>query len=467
MLNSVIIVCTALLLGLIIFFAELARGRVAGLIDFLRATSVVYFISFVFVPVYLQLANLDIFRGTFWDWMFKTNFNDSAFVYASLLSLIGYLCILAGYTVARAFVKNAQKAVLPELLSLTGTGYLLTAGTLLLGISLVSLVVYVQSIGGVGNFFALAMVLRLDNPLFVSKLAFLKNVIPLALGSSFIFFALCSTPASGRVTRRLAAVLFVAAFLTSLATLFHQAGRLNLFTYLLTFPAARMVYRNRINKRYVVLGGLVFVFLVLFGKELFNYLVHPEAFFLQLRHVLNDASYTLNSLFVEYIFPTLDVANVIQEVPAHAPFRWFSDLPLALLYLLPQRVIGFEPPPDVSQINTFLFNPSSGGIPVDIVSFGYFSAGVVGILLTTFFFGVLLVLFERLLPMDERFLIVMFRVAWMLFVSYRVMYAQPNLVVRDGFQLIVSSCLLFVPAVASLLFSRMRRAQVQAAPAKR
>ena len=115
-------------------------------------------------------------------------------------------------------------------------------------------------------------------------------------------------------------------------------------------------------------------------------MVYPEAFFLQLRYVLADASYTLNSLFVEYVFPYLDVANVVQDVPSEAPFRWFVDVPLALLYLLPQRLLGFEPPADVSQINTYLFNPESGEIPVDIISFGYFSAGVVGMLLTTFFF---------------------------------------------------------------------------------
>ena len=378
MLNSAVIVCISLLLGLTIFFAELARGRIVGLIDFLRATSIVYFISFVFVPVYLQLADLDMFRGTFWNWMFKTKFDDSAFIYASLLSFIGYLCILSGYTVARALVPNGQEAMLPKLLSLTSTRYLLGAGAVLLGVSLFSLLVYMQSVGGVGNFFTLAMVLRLDNPLFTSRLAFLKNVIPVAIGSSFIFFALCLEPGSGRGTRRLAAALFFAAFFTSLAILFHQAGRLNLFTYLLTFPGAVMVYRNRVNKRFVVIGGLAFVFLVLFGKELFNFLVHPEAFFLQLRYVLADASYTLNSLFVEYVFPYLDVANAVQDVPGEAPFRWFVDVPLALLYLLPQRLIGFEPPADVSQINTLLFNPSSGGIPVDIVSFGYFSAGVVG-----------------------------------------------------------------------------------------
>jgi hypothetical protein len=101
-----------------------------------------------------------------------------------------------------------------------------------------------------------------------------------------------------------------------------------------------------------------------------------------------------------------------------------------------------EMPETISMLNTVFFG-REGTIPVDLVSFGYFSLGVPGVFLTTFFFGCLICLFEYLLPVRGGPGVRTLRVAWILFLAFRVMYGDPEIALRPGFYLIFSTFTLF------------------------
>ena len=135
------------------------------------------------------------------------------------------------------------------------------------------------------------------------------------------------------------------------------------------------------------------------------------------------------------------LSNAIVDVPGVVPFRWFYDFPLALEYLVPQRLLGIVHPQTVSMINSQIFN-SVAAVPVDLFSLGFFSAGAPGVIVVAALFGALLAVFERLLPATPDPLGAILRAAWMFFLGLRVMYGDPQLVWYSGLHLIIVSALL-------------------------
>jgi hypothetical protein len=108
-------------------------------------------------------------------------------------------------------------------------------------------------------------------------------------------------------------------------------------------------------------------------------------------------------------------------------------------------------------VNTELLDPSAGGIPVDIVSLGYFSAGVVGVVVVAWGFGWLLSAFERALPPGRDPLPAVFRASWMFFLAFRVMYADPQHATSSGFYLLLTTGLLVLPQLRVTLAGMLAR----------
>jgi hypothetical protein len=204
-----------------------------------------------------------------------------------------------------------------------------------------------------------------------------------------------------------------------------------------------MVRIDRIAVRSVlVTAGLTFVVL-LFGKQVVEAGLDARAVSLQWHEVVSSGAAAVRLILAEFAFPIVTLSNAIVEVPAEVPFRWFYDFPLAVQYIVPQRLTGLTHPPTVSMINSirFGFDPF-GGVPVDLVSLGYFSAGVLGVVIVTASFGALLAMFEKVLPATQDALGAVLRVAWMLFLGMRVMYGDPQLIWSGGLHLLVLTGLL-------------------------
>ena len=94
----------------------------------------------------------------------------------------------------------------------------------------------------------------------------------------------------------------------------------------------------------------------------------------------------------------------------------------------------------VSMVNTDLLSDGvSGTVPVDLLSFGYYSAGVLGVVLVALVAGFLFALSEILF---EGSMGAVFRVSLAFFLGFRVMYGDPSLAVQNGFYLIMTTGLL-------------------------
>ena len=317
----------------------------------------------------------------------------------------------------------------------------LTLAALLLGFTgLLCLGVYTVSIGGLGVLVLQAAAFRGSEPPVVTPFAFLKTLSPMVMAGAILLHAVRSRARLAGESRRWT-VTFLALLAGSLLILVHQAGRFPLAVFLLTFPLAQVLRTGRMRLR-AAAGVFVLIFLLLlFGKQLFEATITQTGLTERVASIGRDARNGVRMVLMEFAFPSVTAANASLEVPDQVGFRWFYDFPLAARYLVPQRLLGVEHPPTVSMINTSRF-PAFGTIPVDLVSLGFFSAGVPGVVLLLTAFGVLLAGLERGLPASPDPVDCVLRAAWILFISVRVMYGDPQLIWPGGLHLMVMAILL-------------------------
>ncbi len=312
---------------------------------------------------------------------------------------------------------------------------------MLLGFSgLICLAIYTASIGGLGVLILQAAAFRGSNPPVITRFAFLKTLSPLVMAGAILLYAVRSR-AHVLGLRRRWTVTFVAFLAGSFLILFHQAGRFTLAMFLLTFPLAKVVRVGRLRLRWVlVVGAITFVFL-LFGKQLFQATTSQDRLAERVERYGHESAQRRSVGDAGFAFPSVVLANTSLEVPDVVEFRWFYDFPLAIEYLVPQRLLGVEHPLTVSMINSTRF-PAFGAIPVDLVSFGFYSAWVPGVLVVLAAFGALLAHLERLLPAGPDPFDCVRRAAWIIFACSRVMYGDPQLVQTGGLHLIAMEILL-------------------------
>jgi hypothetical protein len=308
----------------------------------------------------------------------------------------------------------------------------------------VAILVYATSIGGWIVFFVDAAAFRGENPPVISRWAFLTNVAPLVIGATLVFYSLRAYHSNG-ILYWVATLACVLSFGASLAILFHQAGRASLVAFLFTLPLIQITRKDQLWTLHVVTGLSIFVLFILFGKLFFQIARGPAA-------VLANAAFDLSpsgivrALAREFSFPIVTLAHAIQWIPDRVELRWFYDFPLALIYLIPQRLTGLTHEPTISILNSDAFG-SFGMVPVDLLSLGYYSLLVPGVVLTATLFGVLLRLGERLLPAGSDPLRAALRVSWVLALAFRVMYADPQLFWRPCLYLLVTTGAVALPVL--------------------
>jgi len=153
-------------------------------------------------------------------------------------------------------------------------------------------------------------------------------------------------------------------------------------------------------------------------------------------------------------FPYLSLINTINSLTS---YRVFSDAPLAIIYTVGvplYRVFAGIPSSDlplsVAKVNTvsLIGTTAWGEIPVDLVTFGYFNAGVIGVVITAFLYGLLIKWMEQVFRADRNGVIHTLRVAWIVFMAtVGLVYADPVNVFRDGLYLIFPTSIVIALAL--------------------
>src|SRR6185295_16377237 len=112
----------------------------------------------------------------------------------------------------------------------------------------------------------------------------------------------------------------------------------------------------------------------------------------------------ISRIGLEFAFPFVNLASVMIHVPRDTGYRWYADLVLPFFHLLPKRLIpiGEYLPPRLFEVNTqFQVGNVSWAVPVDLISFAWFSSGFAGVLVVGFAFGWLVRLIETSMPAEN------------------------------------------------------------------
>jgi hypothetical protein len=191
-------------------------------------------------------------------------------------------------------------------------------------------------------------------------------------------------------------------------------------------------------------GLLLFLSFTVFGKQIYNAFIYPEGVNVQIERIATGKRSPVGIIVSEISFPYQNVANLLAiSSETQFEYRYAYDLYLSVAYLIPKRVFDLELPDTVSDVNTRNLARDST-VPVDLISFGYFCFGIIGVAVLMCVFGVVLRAFERAFSNLQDPVDLILRISWMFFLASRVMYGDPTMSLRQGFYLVVPTIVYFI-----------------------
>lgn len=423
----------SLLLAAVIVATELTRRRF-GQIDFLIPVSALMFLCFVVAPLMLPVYQANDLGA--WNWIFERGIEGWRNCVSILLAGVLYSLAVWVYlnTPASLLIRKTPR------IGSTSATRLVTIAVLLLVIGLVAIGLFAEQRGGLVIAVTEAAIFKTSEES-LGSLAFAIKLSPVATVSSFIFIHLSGAQRT-RFERILFFALFTVALVVSLLGLFLLGGRVSLIFYLLTFVLGELAYRQaRIRLIPSLLTFCFFILpVILFGKSSLR-LFSDDFSWSEIIDDFVDSPATIVRLFVlEFSFPWVNVANYIALTPEQISFRWFQDVPLGIIYLLPKLLLGIQLPPPINVIYDEVINAP---VPTDIVSFGYVSAGLAGVLVMGVVYGLALRFAESVFSDKSSRISCLLRSAWLLLLGSQVMYGSPYHFFLGAFSLIVGTSLLF------------------------
>jgi hypothetical protein len=369
-----------LLFAIFVSLHQVRRIRSSGL-DTLAFIGFGFALVYGIAPAYFYITDADeVFRDTgvlipYADLSSEaTPFGPSVFA----LYVVAYLSVCTSYNASskRPVFQTSGVEIQSRFYELFGGIYTLA------GVGMLTF--YIVRFGGLSAFFSSSMFLRSDpDAIFrygIQNIAFLKNAAMIVLAGAI----LCGTGLSARRFKGspILLMLFVLSFLSSLVLLVHQSGRIFLAAFVAGFLVARFIGRRKIPILKVSIALCIFSIFATIGKELFWSMAFREKTVIEAVSVPR----VYHSMMSEILFPHIASITAVSAVPQTVSYRMFSDIPIAIFNLVPSSLLQSEKPRNIAEINSELIGTGSG-IPVDLVGFGYYSAGIFGVLLWALFFG--------------------------------------------------------------------------------
>jgi hypothetical protein len=223
----------------------------------------------------------------------------------------------------------------------------------------------------------------------------------------------------------MARAAFLGAVFISMAALLVNGGRLMVIQFLIAFP---LYFILRTTKRTPVVmlaaGAVVFAGFTVFGHGIFDLFRGSERISEEIEFVARSPVEVGARFGLEFSYPVQSLSVSLRDVGAEPyVFRWFNDIPLGLAYLMPKRLLSLELPPTVTmQLGELAQAP----VPADLLSFGYWSAGPLGLVVMVILFGWFVARLEAWLPLRSDPAVLVLRAAWIAYIGTRVMYGNPH-----------------------------------------
>ncbi|MBD7970581.1 O-antigen polymerase [Paenibacillus gallinarum] len=419
-----------IILGVPLF--ELTRKKERR-IDFLTLFNILFIIIYGIAPMYLYFFE----EYTTWSTIKHTDIHLTSFFLGELIALLFYIIVVISYYFAsRLRIIRRAKEFSEKVYGTVSDKQFFRVAMILYLVGGISLILYIKSLGGFDEFIRLGPILRDKGNAVETKWAFLARLHPLLTVASFIFYAFFRT--SKEFDRFKYFFFFATALIGAGLSVFHSSGRLNVFSFIITFPLIGIIFHNRIKTKTIVTTLILFLTIILFGDNLLN--VNKENDF----RVQKNSIEVAGEVIQEFSFPFTNIGNTIMLFPSQYDFRGgIIDIAVAPLNYIPSRIISFEfmERQSVSQFNTTIYN-TVGQIPVDMVTFGYMSYGIAGAMIIAILYGFILRFVESIFSYTKSMIASAFFSSIMIFLSFRLMYGDPRQFVYAGFRYVVTFVLL-------------------------
>ncbi|MEK4251408.1 O-antigen polymerase [Paenibacillus sp. FSL W7-1287] len=425
----------ALFILLFITLFEIVRKK-EGIFDFLTFINLIFILLYSIAPMYMYFFNDHLT----WSVLRRTDIHSTSFLLGELMALIFYVVMISCYYFANKLkltkkLRSRASVIYRE----AKVRDFFLASVVLFIIGVTTWYIYMQSLGGYSEYMRLGELLRNDGSVVQTPLAFFKHFNSLLFISGFLFFSLIKETKG--MKKAIVLLLFVISTILSFIILFQNSGRITLLLFIITIPLALMLRRNKVRVFTLFSLGALFLVLVLFGDQILK--------------IGQDTSYTtvtktkieiLDSVIREFAFPYNNLGNLIPLFPNYFDFRYgLPDITGAILQFIPSRLVSFDflNNQTVSQFNTTLYN-NYGQIPIDLVSFGYISFGIAGVILLASIFGVFIRFVESFFSYKESLIACIFYVCFMLQAALAVVYGDPHQVVFSNFKYVFSLILIAI-----------------------
>ncbi|MEJ9317636.1 O-antigen ligase, partial [Halalkalibacterium halodurans] len=263
--------------------------------DFLRLINIIFVLAYGVAPIY-------IYYFTDYFTLATIRHNDIMrveFLWAILLAVLFYVIMVISYYFSRKLELLKRVVGFSEkLFKETNNKQFGKVAFILTLIGGACLLYYIRIVGGFTEFLRLGPILRDEGNYIQHPLMFIINIAPILCVASFIYYALFR---SGKGLGKLVyGMWFLLSLIGAFLVVFHSSGRMQVFTFLMVFPLAVIVYRNKLRVRTIVFGSILFLVLVLYGDSLLN--IEREV-------TINDSSFVETSANIvrEFTFPLTNV----------------------------------------------------------------------------------------------------------------------------------------------------------------
>ncbi|WP_162891516.1 O-antigen polymerase [Salinibacter ruber] len=287
--------------------------------------------------------------------------NQDKILYADLVVFLGLILILV-FTFYRPYYENSLGGISSIDI------YRASILSIFLGISVFLIIVF--SVGGLSDLLSMAELLRSGDKEISTGILF--HFAKLLLPASLVLY---STILEGK--RKV--VLFLLSFIFSMLLLASLAGRAIIVIYISSFIYLKFIKNGKIYIKYSFTFIVISVFFILYGDYLFNILYGGAGVGVKTKILLEGGAYILvQDILREFTFPYVNLLFAIEDVSGIFSF-YPLEVAKGVFNLLPLGTLGLSNVDTLSNVNTIKYG-TEGQIPVDLLSFGYYSMGVIGVL---------------------------------------------------------------------------------------
>lgn len=230
-------------------------------------------------------------------------------------------------------------------------------------------------------------------------------------------------------------ILFGYSVVASILVLFAEAGRALFVIYFASLIYIFYIKNKKIYLGYSFLSLLIGVFIVVYGPYLFRAFAEKGAIATRTEILLQGGAYlVVQSVLREFIFPYTNILLAIHDVQGFFDL-YLLDLPKAILNTLPAGSVGFPQLNTLSDYNTLKYG-TEGEIPIDLVSFGYYTFGAFGVVISIFIYSYFFKKIDSILGGYKSYIFCSFHSILACKLCFIAMYADLHQVMSGNFYII-------------------------------